>query len=200
MPSPSTRRSSWSWKTCTGATRPRSTCSRCSRVGATPSRLLILGTYRPADVAVGEHPLKAAKHELELHGQCEEIPLEFLSEDAVAEYLARRFAQQRVAIGACAALHRRTDGNPLFLVNMIDDLIVRGAAPRSRRAVGPRGAGGGSRAGRARDALADGREADRAADAGRAGDARGRQRGGRGVLGRGRDVGRDRRGGGGAAL
>ena len=57
------------------------------------SRLLVIGTYRPAEVAVGEHPLKATKHELELHGQCEEIPLEFLSVSAVAEYLSRRFAR-----------------------------------------------------------------------------------------------------------
>ena len=47
------------------------------------SRLLVIGTYRSADVAVTEHPLKATKHELELHGQCEEIPLEFLSVNAV---------------------------------------------------------------------------------------------------------------------
>src|SRR5580765_3367717 len=90
------------------------------------SRLLVIGTYRPADVAVGEHPLKATKHELELHGQCGEIPLEFLSVDAVAEYLSRRFARHEWPSELAGALHRRTDGNPLFLVNTIDDLIVRG--------------------------------------------------------------------------
>ena len=90
------------------------------------SRLLVIGTYRSADVAVTEHPLKATKHELELHGRCEEIPLEFLSVNAVAEYLSRRFAQQEWPSELARALHRRTDGNPLFLVNTIDDLIVRG--------------------------------------------------------------------------
>ena len=90
------------------------------------SRLLIIGTYRSADVAVTEHPLKATKHELELHGQCEEIPLQFLSVSAVAEYLSRRFAQPEWPSELARALHRRTDGNPLFLVNTIDDLIVRG--------------------------------------------------------------------------
>jgi predicted ATPase/DNA-binding winged helix-turn-helix (wHTH) protein len=90
------------------------------------SRLLIIGTYRSADVAVTEHPLKATKHELALHGRCEEIPLEFLSVNAVAEYLSRRFAQPEWPSELARALHRRTDGNPLFLVNTIDDLIVRG--------------------------------------------------------------------------
>src|SRR5262245_24616008 len=41
------------------------------------ARLLILATYRPAEVAA--HPLKPAKHELQIHGQCEEIALDFLS-------------------------------------------------------------------------------------------------------------------------
>src|SRR5262245_10731796 len=90
------------------------------------SRLLIIGTYRSADVAVSEHPLKATKHELELHGQCEEIPLQFLSVSAVAEYLSRRFAQGEWPSELARELHRRTDGNPLFLVNTVDDLIVRG--------------------------------------------------------------------------
>ena len=91
-----------------------------------PSRLLVLGTYRPADVAVSDHPLKAAKRELELHAQCEEIPLEFLSVKAVAEYLSRRFAQQEWPAEFPRMLHRRTDGNPLFLVNTIDDLLAQG--------------------------------------------------------------------------
>jgi predicted ATPase len=91
-----------------------------------PSRLLVLGTYRPADVAVSEHPLKAAKRELELHGHCEEIPLEFLSLEAVAAYLSRRFGQEHWPAELPRMLHRRTDGNPLFLVNMVDDLLARG--------------------------------------------------------------------------
>lgn len=90
------------------------------------SRLLVIGTYRPADVAVREHPLRATTQELELHGQCEGIPLEFLSVEAVAEYLSRRLAQQQWPSELARALHRRTDGNPLFLVNTVEDLIVRG--------------------------------------------------------------------------
>jgi predicted ATPase len=90
------------------------------------SRLLVLGTYRPADVAVADHPLKAMKRELELHGQCEEIALEFLSVDAVAEYLSRRFGGRQWPADFVRVLHRRTDGNPLFLVNAVDDLLAGG--------------------------------------------------------------------------
>ena len=74
------------------------------------SRLLVIGTYRSADVAVTEHPLKATKHELALHGRCEEIPLEFLSVNAVAEYLSRRFARQEWPSELARALHRGPTG------------------------------------------------------------------------------------------
>ena len=67
-----------------------------------------------------------AKQELALHGQCDEIPLEFLSEKEVAEYLSHRLARHEWPPELARALHRRTDGNPLFLVNTVADLIVQG--------------------------------------------------------------------------
>src|SRR5262249_26096958 len=48
------------------------------------ARLLVIGTYRPVDVIVKEHPLKAVKQELQLHGQCEQLVLRLLTEEAVA--------------------------------------------------------------------------------------------------------------------
>ena len=53
-----------------------------------PARLLLLGTYRPVDVIVRAHPLRAVAGELALHGLSEEMPLELLSEEDVAAYLA----------------------------------------------------------------------------------------------------------------
>src|SRR5580765_761293 len=57
-----------------------------------PARLLVLGTYRPADVASAAHPLKAVKQELQVHGYCQELHLDFLSLSAVERYLSRRFS------------------------------------------------------------------------------------------------------------
>src|SRR5262249_43624503 len=91
--------------------------------------LLIIGTYRPVEVLTRDHPLKDIKHELQLHGQCEELALDFLSEGAVEEYLKLRFS-----IGARGAaplqplahfIHQRTDGNPLFMVNVTNELVAR---------------------------------------------------------------------------
>ena len=80
-----------------------------------PARLLVLGTYRPADVAGTRHALWSVKQELQLHGHCEEMPLDFLSVADVGQYLARRFPQHQFPPQLGVILHRNTDGNPLFL-------------------------------------------------------------------------------------
>src|SRR5262249_60621696 len=90
------------------------------------ARVLVLGTYRPADAAGRTHSLRSMKQELQLHGCCEELPLDFLSVPAVGEYLARRFPQHRFPRDLAVILHRNTDGNPLFVVNTIDYLIAHG--------------------------------------------------------------------------
>jgi hypothetical protein len=41
----------------------------------------------------GGNVLRAAKQALQLHGQCEELSLDFLDAAAVSEYLARRFVE-----------------------------------------------------------------------------------------------------------
>jgi predicted ATPase/DNA-binding winged helix-turn-helix (wHTH) protein len=92
------------------------------------ARLLILGTYRPVEVLMREHPLKAVKQELYLHGHCQELPLGFLSEAAVREYLEVRFAGEEIGRATLRRLariiHQRTDGNPLFMVNMVNHLLT----------------------------------------------------------------------------
>ena len=94
------------------------------------ARLLVLGTYRLVEVLAKEHPLKAVKEELQLHRFCQELALDGLSEAAVEEYLVRRFS---VGAGLTAMvrslagqIHARSDGNPLFIVNIADDLVARG--------------------------------------------------------------------------
>lgn len=141
-----------------------------------PARLLVIGTYRPVDVLVQGHPLRAVKQELQTHGNCAELLLDFLSEEAVAEYLAVRFSvPSPLAGGACPepsrrsqdggalrqehdrrpphpgplpqgergsqteaflqklarTIHRRTDGNPLFMINVINDLVAQGVLVQS---------------------------------------------------------------------
>src|SRR5262249_1754754 len=56
-----------------------------------PARLLLIGTYRPVDVLVGQHPIKDVRLELHAQGRCQELSLEPLGEAAVAGYLRERF-------------------------------------------------------------------------------------------------------------
>ncbi|HZR82017.1 MAG TPA: AAA family ATPase [Candidatus Binatia bacterium] len=91
-----------------------------------PARLLLVGTARAAEIAASSHPLKPVKQELQIHGQCDEIVLDFLTETAVGEYLARRFPEAPFVGELTRVLHRSTGGNPLFLVNLVDHLLAQG--------------------------------------------------------------------------
>jgi len=91
-----------------------------------PAHLMLIGTYRPAELIVSGHPLKAVKQELLAKQQCEELPLEYLNEDAVAKYLSIRFPGNRFPAGLARLIHERTDGNPLFMVNAVDFLLAEG--------------------------------------------------------------------------
>jgi DNA-binding winged helix-turn-helix (wHTH) protein/tetratricopeptide (TPR) repeat protein len=88
-----------------------------------PARLFILGTYRPVEAVVQSHPLHTILTELRQHGQCVELALDYLSEAEVAAYLGRRFEAPRLAASLARVLHRRTTGNPLFLIAVVDELV-----------------------------------------------------------------------------
>jgi len=90
------------------------------------ARLLVIGTYRPVEMLAHEHALRAVKQELQLHRQCEELRLNLLTEGDIATYLVTRFARNSLPARLTRMIHRRTEGNPLFIVNMVDDLTARG--------------------------------------------------------------------------
>jgi DNA-binding winged helix-turn-helix (wHTH) protein/predicted ATPase len=84
-----------------------------------PARLMVIGTYRPVDVIVGDHPLKGVKRELQAHGLCHELALEYLTENAVSDYLESRFPRHQMSSRLRGTIYRRTEGNPLFMVNLV---------------------------------------------------------------------------------
>jgi len=85
-----------------------------------PARLLLLGTFRPADVIINRHPLKAIKQELQAHGRCEELVLGCLTMPEVNQYLASRFLTRQSPGALGRLIHGASDGNPLFMVNVVD--------------------------------------------------------------------------------
>jgi DNA-binding winged helix-turn-helix (wHTH) protein/tetratricopeptide (TPR) repeat protein len=88
-----------------------------------PARLLLLGTYRPVDAMVQAHPLRAVLTELQQYSQCMELALDSLSEGEVTAYLRQRFGDTRLAADLARVLHQRTQGNPLFLIAIVDELM-----------------------------------------------------------------------------
>jgi predicted ATPase len=85
---------------------------------------MLIGTYRTAELIISGHPLKAVKQELLAKQQCEELPLDYLTESEVAEYLSVRFPGNLFPAEFPGLIHSRTEGNPLFLINAIDYLVA----------------------------------------------------------------------------
>ena len=87
-----------------------------------PARLLVLGTYRPVETMLWEHPLRRTVQELCGRGQGAELRLECLPAEDVAAYLAGRLGGP-VAAQLAAYVHERTEGHALFMVNIVDHLV-----------------------------------------------------------------------------
>lgn len=95
-----------------------------------PARVLVIATLRSADARVNTAPIHAMIDELRVKGLCQVLTLGGLDEAAVVQCVTERYppaAQQRVGLENLARLVRQhTDGNPLFIVNVLRDLTTRG--------------------------------------------------------------------------
>jgi predicted ATPase len=91
-----------------------------------PGKLMLIGTYRPFDLVVAQHPLQLLKQDLLVHQLCGEIELAPLTESEVAEFLAIQTPGTPVPEGVAALIYRYSEGNPLFMVAALDHLRSRG--------------------------------------------------------------------------
>jgi predicted ATPase/DNA-binding winged helix-turn-helix (wHTH) protein len=114
------------------------------------AKLLVLATYRPEDGDAGDRSINAVADELAERRLAVELPLGFLTESDVAQYLKTRFGgdpEGHDLRDLARAIHRRTEGNPFFMVNVVDDLLpeqlggrptsLPEAAAKARRSVPP---------------------------------------------------------------
>ncbi len=88
-------------------------------------RLLLIVTYRPSDLGVVKHPFLPLKLDLQARGKCREIEVGFLTLPKIESYLASEFPGSKLPASFAQHLHTRTEGNPLFLVNLVEDLRDR---------------------------------------------------------------------------
>jgi tRNA A-37 threonylcarbamoyl transferase component Bud32/tetratricopeptide (TPR) repeat protein len=90
-------------------------------------RVLVVVCFRPTDMALAKHPFLAIKGDLRSKGLYEEISLGFLTRSDVAQYLELEFPGNRFPEAFIAAVHGRTEGSPLFMVDLVRYLRDTGA-------------------------------------------------------------------------
>jgi serine/threonine protein kinase/predicted ATPase len=95
--------------------------SSCARLP-----LLVVLTYRPSDLLRSQHPFGPVQLDLQARGVCLEIALPCLSRDDIDRYVALAFAGHQFPEEFASALHARTEGNPLFMVDLLRYLRDRG--------------------------------------------------------------------------
>jgi tetratricopeptide (TPR) repeat protein len=88
-------------------------------------RALFILTYRPTDLVGSGHPLSRLLADLVVRGTLTEIPVTLLTPRDVEQYVAARLPE--APAGLDALIFKRTEGNPLFMVDLVGYLRGRGA-------------------------------------------------------------------------
>src|SRR5215472_5455972 len=100
--------------------------ARCTE----PARLLIVSSVRPIEGMPGEQPLGRLLGELAVARHCGFLRLGGLAAAEVGEYLVGQFGSEHIGASKPTALadaiYKRTEGNPLFVINVANDLVARG--------------------------------------------------------------------------
>ena len=87
------------------------------------TRLLWLASFRLTDIIAADHPVSALRAELRLHGLAQEIVLDAFSETEVADYVRARIPRLAADEPFVRTLHGRTEGLPLFVADVLDELM-----------------------------------------------------------------------------
>ncbi|MEO5590607.1 MAG: protein kinase, partial [Gemmatimonadaceae bacterium] len=89
------------------------------------ARLMIIVTYRPSELRLAQHPFLALRLDLQTRGIARDLPLNFLSLAEVEALMSLRFPQNVFPRELVRLIHDRTEGNPLFVTDLADDLRAR---------------------------------------------------------------------------
>ena len=89
-------------------------------------RLIVIATYRLSDLMLAKHPFLQLRPRLQSQGVCSEIAVEFLSRAEIEKYLALEFPAHDLPVELPAMIHAKTEGNPLFMADLVRYLRERG--------------------------------------------------------------------------
>ncbi len=99
------------------------------------AKLIVLATDCPRHGS-SEDPLKGLKHDLLMRRMCVEMTVAPLARPAVVELVARELGQQALPAGLADFVFQRSEGNPLFVIAVVEHLIAQEVLVRR----GPAGA------------------------------------------------------------
>src|SRR5262249_23671591 len=88
-------------------------------------RVLVLVTYRPTEMLLGPHPFHNVKLELQARAICSELALKFLGHIDIERYLGLAFPGHAFPADFADLIRFRTEGNPLFVVDLLRYLRER---------------------------------------------------------------------------
>ena len=95
-----------------------------------PAKLMFLGTCRLLHPRSSPHPMEALMRDLVVRRFCREIALTSLNESEVEEYLGAQSPTSRPPQGLASFVHRHSEGNPLFMVAVMEHMAKRGLVSR----------------------------------------------------------------------
>lgn len=88
-------------------------------------RILSIATYRPTELLLTRHAFLPLMRDLVARGRGRELELDILSPTDVAHYFALTFPGHALPPELLALVNEKTEGNPLFMVDMARDLRDR---------------------------------------------------------------------------
>jgi DNA-binding winged helix-turn-helix (wHTH) protein/tetratricopeptide (TPR) repeat protein len=89
-------------------------------------RTLLTISYRREEIIRTRHPFLAIRQALRRQDRFHEIALEVLSRDDIAQYLSLELSPTHLDAPFVDFVHRRTEGNPLFLTDLLRHLREQG--------------------------------------------------------------------------
>jgi DNA-binding winged helix-turn-helix (wHTH) protein/tetratricopeptide (TPR) repeat protein len=90
------------------------------RLDRVPGMLLV--TLRAGELGT-HHPLQSILGDSQISDRCRELRMSPLSEPAIARYVDVRLSPHDLPPGAARLIHERTNGNPMFMVKLVDSWI-----------------------------------------------------------------------------
>lgn len=95
-----------------------------------PAAVMVVATDRPFEAITTGHPLRAIKQELLAQGCARELALRDLTREDTFDYVRARFppapGMDDAIAGLAGRIHGHTEGRPLLMVSVADDLVAHG--------------------------------------------------------------------------